>query len=539
MRALPLAGSCAVREVGARRLAAMIAGFMTIQALGTPVAPPDARAAAPTAAPTAAPIDAPTAAPIDAPTAAPIDAPALYGEPYRPQYHFSPAHGWLGDPDGLLYVDGHFDLYWWGHATSADLVHYEQQSPLAMHGDAGDIGYFSGSVVVDAGNTAGFGAGARVAIYTMFDKASKNQSQAISYGSDGNSFQFYRGNPVLDIGSMEFRDPTVFWYAPQQRWIMAVALALDKKIAFYASANLKQWTWLSEFGPAGAHEKAWECPDLVELPIDGDPARKKWVLIVSIDWAHEQYFVGDFDGRRFQSTERETAEPLYVDHGLDYYASRTIRNYAQTQSATLTLGWVNTWEYARGAPSSWGKGFWSIPRELELRGTPDGPRLVQRPYAGLERLRGDAHAFERRLPRGTHPLPEFAPHSNVYEFEASFATGVRNRFGLNLCVGAGRKLRITYDTASRVLSVDRTNTADVAIPHFARTAAARVDPVNGRLDLHMYVDASSVEIFANDGREVFTLLTYAGERQTGIETYALRPGTDMAVKAWELQSIWR
>ena len=203
------------------------------------------------------------------------DAPALYGEPYRPQYHFSAAHGWLGDPDGLVYVDRHFDLYWWGHAISRDLVHYEQQSPLAMHGDTGGIGYFSGSVVVDSENTAGFGAGAHVAIYTLFDKATKNQSQAISYGSDGESFQFYRDNPVLDIGSTEFRDPTVFWYAPQQRWIMAVALARDKKIAFYASANLKQWTWLSEFGPVGAHEDAWECPDLVELAIDGDPTRKK------------------------------------------------------------------------------------------------------------------------------------------------------------------------------------------------------------------------------------------------------------------------
>jgi fructan beta-fructosidase len=169
-----------------------------------------------------------------------------------------------------------------------------------MQGDAGDIAYFSGSVVVDSRNTAGFGAGARVAIYTLFDKATKNQSQAISYSSDGNRFQFYRGNPVLDIGATEFHDPTVFWYTPQQRWIMAVALALDRKIAFYASSNLKHWTWLSEFGPAGANDEAWECPDLIELPVDGDPARKKWVLIVSIDWTHERYFVGDFDGSRFR-----------------------------------------------------------------------------------------------------------------------------------------------------------------------------------------------------------------------------------------------
>jgi fructan beta-fructosidase len=399
---------------------------------------------------------------------------------------------------------------------------------------------------VDRDNTAGFGAGARVAIYTLFDKTTKNQSQAISYSADGNSFQFYRGNPVLDIGSTEFRDPTVFWYAPQQRWIMAVALALDRKIAFYASADLKQWTWLSEFGSAGPNEKAWECPDLIELPVDGDPAHSHWVLIVSIDWAHERYFVGDFDGREFRVAERASGEPLYVDRGLDYYASRSIRDYGPkthdddpTTRATLSLGWVNTWAYAQQAPSSWGKGFWSIPHELRLRSTPDGPRLVQRPFAGLEQLRGEKHAFVRRLPRGTHRLAGFTPQANVYEIEASFGTGAKNRIGLNLCVGSGRRLAITYDTTSHLLSVDRTNTADVFIPQFARNAAARVDPVDGRLDLDLYVDRSSVEIFVNDGREVFTFLTYAGDRQTGIETFALRPGTDLAVKAWELHSIWR
>jgi fructan beta-fructosidase len=495
-----------------------------------------AQSAAAAAERTAAPT--PTAALPPTPALPPAAAPRLYHEPYRPQYHFSAAHGWLGDPDGLIRVDRHYDLYWWGHARSVDLVHYQEEAALAMHGDAGNIGYFSGSVVVDSADTAGFGAGSRIAIYTIFDKATKNQSQGISYGSDGKGFEFYRGNPVLDIGSTEFRDPNVFWYAPEHRWIMAVALALERKIAFYGSPNLKQWTRLGEFGAAGPAEKAWECPDLVELPVDGDPAHRKWVLIVSVDWTHERYFVGAFDGREFRATAQSTAEALYVDHGLDYYASRTIRDYDDPRSATLALGWVNTWEYAQAAPSSWGRGFWSIPRELALHTTPDGLRLVQRPYAGLASLRGEVHSFDRRIPRGTHALAGFAPRTNVYEIDASFSTGRRNRVGFNLCVGAGRKLPIIYDTASHRLSIDRTGTADVDIPHFARIASARVDPVDGRVRLRLFVDTSSVEIFANDGREVFTLLTYAGALQTGIETYAQQAGTHLAMQAWNLRSIW-
>jgi fructan beta-fructosidase len=227
-----------------------------------------------------------------------------YDEPYRPQYHFSPEKGWIGDPDGLIHYNGSFSLFWWGKATSTDLVHCTQESSLVMTGDAGDVRYFSGSVVVDKRNTAGFGVNAQVAVYTLFDKLTKRQAQGISFSSDGHQFHFFPGNPVLDIGSTEFRDPTVFWHAPTSKWIMAVALARDRKIQFYSSPDLKAWTWLSDFSASNVGREVWECPDLIELPVDGDPSRKKWVLVVSVDWSHEEYFIGNFDGTTFVESNK-------------------------------------------------------------------------------------------------------------------------------------------------------------------------------------------------------------------------------------------
>jgi fructan beta-fructosidase len=461
-----------------------------------------------------------------------------YDEPYRPQYHFSAAQGWLGDPDGLIHYKHKFSMFWWGKATSADLVHYAQESPLAMTGDLGNIRYFSGSVVVDKHNSAGFGPNAQVAVYTIVDTVTKNQSQGISYSSDGRTFKFFKGNPVLDIGSTEFRDPAVFWHTPSSKWVMAVVMALERRVKFYSSPDLKTWTWMSDFGPTGAGDKVWECPDLFELPVDGDPSRKKWVMVVSVDGGHERYFVGDFNGKAF-TADKDGADPLYVDRGLDFYASRTFRDYDNTLKRTISLGWVANWAYARQAPSVWGKGFWSLPRTLELRTDPDGIRLNQRPIERLQTLRQTAVAFVAPLTEGTTVLPKFAPKQNVYEIDAAFGTDFPNVFGIHLCVGNGRKVAIRYDSRSQILTIDRINSADVPIPNFARETSAPVAPVNHRLRLHIYVDKSSVELFTNDGKEVFTLLTYAGDAQRGIETYAEHAGTVMDFKAWTLKSIWR
>jgi fructan beta-fructosidase len=205
---------------------------------------------------------------------------------------------------------------------------------------------------------------------------------------------------------------------------------------------------------------------------------------------------------------------------------------------TTSLGWVSTWAYANQVPSSWGKGFWSIPRDLALKSYPEGVRLLQTPVRALKSLRQEPVAFVAALAAGTRVLPKFRPKRNVYEIDATFRTDTPNRFGFDLCVGDGHRVAIRYDSLSQILTIDRTNSSAVPIPGFARQASAPVAPLNHHLRLHIYVDKSSVEVFANDGKEVFTLLTYAGDAQTGIEIFADHPGTIMRFNGWRLNSIW-
>ncbi|MBC9730772.1 glycoside hydrolase family 32 protein [Streptomyces sp. TRM68367] len=262
--------------------------------------------------------------------ASPAMADTLYHEQYRPQFHFTPAQNWMNDPNGLIYYKGQYHLFFqynpdgntwgnmsWGHAVSTDLVHWKQL-PVAIPQDDKEM-IFSGSVVLDKNNTTGFGTKKNpplVAVYTSAQKATGKQEQALAYSTDGGTtWKKYSGNPVLDIGSNNFRDPKVFWYAPTKSWLMAVALADQHKISFYSSPDLKHWTHQSDFGPAGATGGVWECPDLFPLPVDGNPKKTKWVLAVNLNpggiagGSGAQYFVGDFDGKKFTSDDSGTYTP--------------------------------------------------------------------------------------------------------------------------------------------------------------------------------------------------------------------------------------
>ncbi|RSM74094.1 glycosyl hydrolase family 32 [Actinoplanes sp. ATCC 53533] len=264
-----------------------------------------------------------------APEQGPSAAPA-FAEPHRPQFHFTPERNWMNDPNGLVYHEGEYHLFFqynpdsdqwgnmsWGHAVSTDLVHW-QELPLAISHDDAEM-VFSGSAVVDHGNTTGFGTAdepAMVAVYTRAPKAGGSQAQSLAYSTDrGRTWTKYAGNPVLDIGSGEFRDPKVQWHAPTKRWLMAVVLSTEHKVRFYSSKDLKSWTHLSDFGPAGAVGGVWECPDLFELPVDGETGERKWVLVVSLNpggiqgGSATQYFVGDFDGTTFTPDDDGSYSP--------------------------------------------------------------------------------------------------------------------------------------------------------------------------------------------------------------------------------------
>lgn len=460
-----------------------------------------------------------------------------YKEKYRPQYHFTPAHRWIGDPCGTIRHNGRYMAYSWGAATSDDLIHWNELNDHAIKGLPRDISAFTGSIVVDRGNTAGYGADALIAAFTSFDEHSKKQSQSIAFSLDnGATFQYYDLNPVIDIWSTEFRDPTVIWHSESNRWIMAVAKALEKKIAFYSSTDLKHWEWLSDFGPMGDSEKSWECPDLFQLPTED--GKKKWVLVISVNWAREQYFVGDFDGKRF-IPERPEASPLYVDDGFDYYASRVFQNFDNPSADDVyTIGWVNTWDYATAAPSEWGKGIWSIPRKLSLYSTPDGMRMRQQPIGSLATLRKSPIKINRRLRPGVTKLPAISPFGNVYEMKLAIKTDKPDICGVNICSGNGYKVTISYDSQTKYLVVDRTASTDVSIPKFDRISHTRIPDKNGILDLDIFVDKSTVEIFVNNGEKTLTMLTYSPDTTTEANLFSLNGTTEVSLSAWPMKSIW-
>ena len=295
---------------------------------------------------------------------------------------------------------------------------------------------------------------------------------------------------------------------------------------------------MSDFGPAGDSERSWECADMFQLNVDGDPNNKKWVMILSVNWAKQQYFIGDFDGTSFKLIDGHPGQALYLDKGLDFYAARTFQDYDGTLKDKVMMGWVATWDYAPLAPTSWGKGFWSIPRNLKLRTYPEGIRLIQEPIESLKQLRGKLYSYEKKIKQGTENLPNLSLSENTYEMKVTIDTNQPNICGLNLCVGDGRKVVFSYDTESHTLLIDRTNCADTQIEKFARVTYATIKPINNKIDLHFFVDKSSIELFANDGKDVFTLLTYPGSQQAGIQSFALNKGTNIKCEIWSLISIW-
>lgn len=464
---------------------------------------------------------------------------ATYRETYRPQYHFTPRGRWIGDPCGLCRDNGTYLAYSWGGAKSTDLVHWQEMNQHAIKGMPPRHACFTGSVVKDHDNTAGFGPGALVAVFTEFDEDSKKQMQSIAFSLDGGeTFNWYDQNPVLDIWSTEFRDPTVIWMPEKKEWVMLVAKALNKKVGIYTSKDLKNWEFASDFGPMGDVEKSWECPDMFEVAVDGDPDNRKWVMLVSVNWAREQYFVGDFDGTTF-IPDKPYSEPLYVDEGLDYYASRVFQNFDTPEHHPVTIGWVNTWDYAQQAPTTYGKGIWSIPRRYALETTPDGLRLVQTPWEGLEELRGKEIKRSLVLNPGLTPLKEVSALDNTYELDLTLTPGSSNApVGVWLCQGDGRKVSLTYDPASETLFLDRMNTSAEPIAKFPRASHCKVAMREGKVSLRIFVDKSTVEVFADGGRQVMSLLTYAAPGQSGVSLFSADRGAKASLKAWPLKSIW-
>jgi fructan beta-fructosidase len=504
-----------------------------------------------------------------APPAAAAAEPAPdYGERYRPQFHFTPARNFMNDPNGLVFHDGRWHLFYqhnpfgdrwghmsWGHAVSRDLVRWEHR-PVALP-EEGDTMAWSGSAVVDRENTSGLCDPARagdclVAVYTSRTPELQTQSLAVSRDG-GATWERYAGNPVLDIGVKDFRDPKVFWHAPTRRWVMAVVKAAESKVMLFGSPNLREWTLLSEFGPAGARRVTWECPDLFELPVEGDPAgATRWVLKVDINpgaiqgGSGSQYFVGTFDGTAFAS-ENPPDQVLWTDHGKDFYAAQSWSDVPAADGRRVWVGWLSNWQYASIVPTSPWRGAQSVPREVTLRRFPEGVRLVQEPVAELASLRRDPDVVAGRIvsavdetlaARGGAPVG-----GTQLEIDAVFRLGDATEVGLVVRRGAnGREETVVgYDAVRGQVFVDRSASGEVGFhPGFPGKHAAPLAARDGQVRLRVLVDASSVEVFGGAGEAVISDLIFPAPESDGLRLYT-RNGDAWRVSldVWRLASAWR
>ena len=515
----------------------------------------------------------PRAAHAQAASAPPPQPAATYDERYRPQYHFTPAVNWMNDPNGMVYYDGEYHLFYqhnpfgntwghmsWGHAVSPDLVHW-QHLPVAIP-EADGVMAFSGSAVVDWKNTSGFGQGGKPPLVAIFTGArEKVQAQYVAYSNDrGRTWTRFGGNPVLDIGSAEFRDPKVFWHAATRRWVMVTVLATEHRVRLYGSPDLKRWTALSDFGPAAATGGVWECPDLFELPVDGNPRNTRWVLIVNINpggiagGSAGQYFVGRFDSARFVADDPvpRTANPgapgvRWADYGKDLYASVSWSD--APQRPRTWLGWMNNWQYANDIPTAPWRSAMSLPRALALATTPEGLRLTQQPVPELARLRGARRQLgPQAVAPGTTSLAPQGIAGKAMEIAATFEVGpsvTAREFGLKVRAGQGEETVIGIDPRAGQLVVDRTRSGKTDFHHdFSSREAAPLPVENGRgptrvVRLRVFVDWSSVEVFAGDGRVVVTDQIFPAPESDGVALYATG-GTArlVSLEAWPLASAW-
>jgi sucrose-6-phosphate hydrolase SacC (GH32 family) len=646
-----------------------------------------------------------------------------YREPWRPQFHFTPATNWMNDPNGMVFYDGEYHLFYqynpwgikwghmsWGHAVSKDLVRWEHL-PVALY-EENDVMIFSGSAVVDWKNSSGFGKDGMppmVAIYTGHYTKKPLQNQHIAYSNDrGRTWTKYAGNPVLDIGAQDFRDPKVLWHEPTKRWVMTIAWPVERKVRFYSSPNLKDWTHLSDFGPAGSTTGIWECPDLFPLRVEGKRGAEKWALIVNVGSGAPaggsgcQYFVGDFDGRQFtldasypkpqpefvppgkvladfegndyrdwrttgtafgdapargkfsdqqdvdgfrgrrlvntffggdrsegtltspefelthnhlsfligggnhagktclnllvegrivrtatgaaaerlawkswdvrelrgkkatleivdahpggwghinvdhillaDAPARPATQPaLWADFGPDFYAAVSWSDIPKRDGRRLWIGWMSNWQYANDVPTTPWRSAMSIPRELNLRETPDGLRLVQQPVRELSKLRDKRYRLRNAtLAEANEWLGKLKLDSPLLELAVEFdpatsAEGATLRF----TTGAKESTAVRWKQNGELV-LDRTQSGRADFhPRFATTHSAPLRPAVGNT-LRAFLDTSSLELIAGGGETSLTalILPAAGvprlQFEAGTATTRLR-----RVEIWELRSAVR
>lgn len=446
----------------------------------------------------------------------------LYRESQRGQIHFSTKRGWLNDPNGLVYFNGEYHLFFqhnpygwswgnmhWGHAVSKDLVHWQELGDALAPDQQGPM--FSGSAVVDWKNSSGFGKDGQPPLILLYTAAGNPSVQCLAWSLDGRTFHKYSENPVVPQITGGNRDPKVIWHESTQQWIMV--LYVEKPVARHtvhilASANLKQWNVLSvvEGDPAG-RPFLFECPDLFELPIDGNAKNTRWVLTA----ANSEYAVGSFDGKKF--TPEQTR--LFGHRGRGFYAAQTFSDIPSSDGRRIQIGWFQT--ETRGMPFNQSM---SIPLQLGLTATEDGPRMTFAPVKELESLRTRTHQFGsfELSPGASNPLDKLA--SELVEIQVEYEPGKADEVVFNV-----RDVMVIYYPKRQELSVAGQN--------------APAPLRNGKQRLTIFCDRIGVEVFASDG------LTYMpvpyNTKQENTKLYFETRGGPAKVNSLvvhELKSAW-
>lgn len=469
----------------------------------------------------------------------------------RPAYHFAPAANWMNDPNGLVYYEGEYHLFYqynphgdrwghmnWGHAVSRDLVHW-QELPIAIP-ETGDVMAFSGSAVVDWNNTTGFGKGGKpplVAIYTGHNPKAKLQSQYVAYSNDKGRTWTVHGE-VLSVGSPEFRDPKVFWHAATRRWVMVAVMALENRAVLFTSSDLKRWTFANSFGPAGARGKNWECPDLFELPVEGGtPGEKRWVLGINLGdnavggGSGGQYFVGDFDGKRFTTVPGWPGEAHWMDYGADFYAAVSWNDLPKTDARRIWIGWANDWRYAEAIPTWPARGLMTVPREVTLKKTPAGYRIAQMPVREVATLRGARRDFSATLGETPTDLPIAGGSADL---TIDLDTDTAEQVTIALTDEQGYQTLIGVNPGVDELFVDRTRSGPHFHDGFANRHIAPVDLKGRKIRLRVLADESILEVYAADGTRTITDRFFRGGGQLRWSAMARGGAARLTMQAWPM-----
>jgi fructan beta-fructosidase len=476
-----------------------------------------------------------------------------YDQPYRPQVHFSPREHWTNDPNGLVYARGEYHLFFqfnpfgdewghmsWGHAISTDLLHW-RELPVAIPEKKGEM-VFTGSVVVDRQNTSGFCRAkdeCLVAVYTGYDDnpGKTRQTQNLAYSVDsGRTWTRYAGNPVIDLGLADFRDPSVSWDEKERHWLMAVSLPKEHKIRFYSSLDLKQWTQLSDFGPAGDVAGDWECPDLLAIP-DGGGEKSIWALKVGLNpgapqgGSGEQYFLGRFDGTQFAAST-ETGSHGWTNYGKDDYCAISFNGLPRDEKPVL-IGWMNNWQYAAKLPTSPWRGQMSIPRRLSLVRDQAGMALKQEPV--IAPLRVD----HIKMPIPTGGGAENNLLQAPFELDVQFGSFSEQIVGVRLYTDEQHWTEIGFDRNKAEFYMDRAKSGEVVALDFpVRTTAPLI--ASRPFDLQLIVDRCSIEAFAQNGTVAMTNLIFPPSQSSKVRFFSAS-GKQVSVtgEAWRLRSIWK